>query len=731
MAVTEQTPRNVSIAAPGATQFPYSFKIISKADLLVQVNGVTKTVDVDYTVDGVGQDAGGTVTFMTPLSGGETVVRKRNMRYERATDYQNLGDLRSATLNNDQDAPILMIQQLAEENDRSLRLPIDSTASAELPTLEPLAPLVVNADGTGFEMGSTTLTGDMLLRGALKGYYGPSLVADFGGVGDDATDNAAAFTAAESSSYARIYLPKGTYYTSGSASALAKHYYGPGLIRTSGGDRLPGRFTYLTSRPATGTGSDLNRFFSADLSKVDAEYFLLGSATANLRKGISEPYYESATTPHFQVFTNRSGWSGVTALLASPVASGATTAVLNSVEGFAVNDVVIFLDAATETASAATTITAIDSGTKTITFTPATTTAYIANDRVTHGKRTMNPLYYQQVNHFGGGDAYAHLTRVNVGYTALAGQTHVFFTATGGLYGGELSAESAGVFLTGTEINHIDNGYDIAVVGDIRNFQRTNATGARGAFWIGHQIKSEGSQPLDAGYNLNGKFKAGVDLVKGDFGTDKAAVSMKRGDRIVGNSSATDMAGYSLVGNVIGNAWIEYSSNFEGWDIRVAGNSKVQVLDAEVRVLSADYKVDGGRIYGTALHNNASGLEGAAAHFVGSGTYTPSVTLVSNADSASALEAQYIRVGRVVHVSGQITIDATTASTAVTVEISLPIATTLAGGRQLAGTIATSDVANGSGRVFGNITSHRAALQIIAPGTGAYSYSYHFSYLVN
>lgn len=120
MAVPEQTPRNVSIAAPGATVFPYDFKIIASADLLVQVDGADKTLGVDYTVSDVGVDVGGNVTFVVPMVGGETVLRRSDMPYKRDTDYQNLGDLRSDTLNNDQDAPILMIRQLGDGLSRAL-----------------------------------------------------------------------------------------------------------------------------------------------------------------------------------------------------------------------------------------------------------------------------------------------------------------------------------------------------------------------------------------------------------------------------------------------------------------------------------------------------------------------------------------------------------------------------------------------------------------------------------
>lgn len=170
MAITQQNPRNVSVAAPGATVFPYDFKVLADTDLLVQVDGVTKAVGVDFTLSGVGMDAGGNITFLAPLVGGETVMRKREMPFQRLTDFQALGDLRSATLNNDQDAPVMMAQQLRDDYERALRVPASTPVAfaAEISgKLAPLGPLVINASGDGIEVGSTVLTGDMLLRGDL------------------------------------------------------------------------------------------------------------------------------------------------------------------------------------------------------------------------------------------------------------------------------------------------------------------------------------------------------------------------------------------------------------------------------------------------------------------------------------------------------------------------------------------------------------------------------------
>lgn len=166
MTIQNQTIRNVSVASAGATVFSYGFKVLAQSDLQVQVNGVDKLVGADFTLSGVGDEGGGNITFVTPMQGGEVVVRRRRMAISRLNDL-NPDALTSAALNNDQDAPIMLLQQLADDVGRALKLPLSATGAVDLRTLMPLAPLVVSSDGQGVESGSTALTGDMLLRSNL------------------------------------------------------------------------------------------------------------------------------------------------------------------------------------------------------------------------------------------------------------------------------------------------------------------------------------------------------------------------------------------------------------------------------------------------------------------------------------------------------------------------------------------------------------------------------------
>lgn len=126
MTVSAQTPLNRSTANGVTTVFPYNFKVLAAADLEVSIDGVVKTLTTHYTLSGVGDDGGGNVTMLSAPTAGGIVVRRRNMAYTRVTDYQDQGELPTATLDADFDASVLLSQQLAEGLERAVKVPITS-----------------------------------------------------------------------------------------------------------------------------------------------------------------------------------------------------------------------------------------------------------------------------------------------------------------------------------------------------------------------------------------------------------------------------------------------------------------------------------------------------------------------------------------------------------------------------------------------------------------------------
>lgn len=151
-------------------------------------------------------------------------------------------------------------------------------------------------------------------------------------------------------------------------------------------------------------------------------------------------------------------------------------------------------------------------------------------------------------------------------------------------------------------------------------------------------------------------------------------------------------------------------------------NTRVTVYTNNALRLEVD---NVGRLSGRALHNNASLPTGTTNHYIASGTYTPTLTNVSNAGSLTAAVCQWVRVGNVVTVSGSATVTPSSAGV-VRIGITLPIGSGLTASNQLAGTGCGED--GDIGRVYGDATNDRAEIRI---GLAfASTVSFHFTYLI-
>lgn len=130
MTVPVQVPFSSSTASGSTTVFPFNFKIAAAADLSVTLNGVLQTTG--YTVSGVGETAGGDVTFLVAPPNGTKVVRFLNPVLNRSVDYQQFGDWNSPVVNLDFDRLWLAMQMLNQNTNRSLKLPVDTAANQEI-----------------------------------------------------------------------------------------------------------------------------------------------------------------------------------------------------------------------------------------------------------------------------------------------------------------------------------------------------------------------------------------------------------------------------------------------------------------------------------------------------------------------------------------------------------------------------------------------------------------------
>lgn len=145
-----------------ATSFSFSFKTFAAGDLVVTRTssvGVETTLvkDSDYSVSLNGdQDTspGGSITYPisgSPLASGEQLTITSALAYEQTTDLLGGGAFNARVIEDTFDRMVIQIQQLDERADRTLTLPVGSTASAALPAPEALNLLAWNATADGVQ----------------------------------------------------------------------------------------------------------------------------------------------------------------------------------------------------------------------------------------------------------------------------------------------------------------------------------------------------------------------------------------------------------------------------------------------------------------------------------------------------------------------------------------------------------------------------------------------------
>lgn len=136
-----------------------------------------------------------------------------------------------------------------------------------------------------------------------------------------------------------------------------------------------------------------------------------------------------------------------------------------------------------------------------------------------------------------------------------------------------------------------------------------------------------------------------------------------------------------------------------------------------------------GALYGTALHNNAGAVTGATNQYVVSGTYTPTLTNVTNVTVSTARQCTWMRVGNMVTVAGQVDVDPTAAG-ATELGISLPIASALTTAFQLGGTANSNVAAGEEAMIDADATNDRARIRWTAVDVTNHTYAFIFGYEV-
>ena len=162
MSVTVQSPLTAATANGSTTAFSFNFYIAASTDLVVQVDAVTKTLNVDYTVSGAGAGSGGTVTFTAAPANGATVTLYRNTLLERQDDFQTGGDLSADVLDSQFDRLWLALQEIfsgGKGAPTAVRVPPGEVINA-LPAAASRANRLIGFDALGQVIATLPTAGD-------------------------------------------------------------------------------------------------------------------------------------------------------------------------------------------------------------------------------------------------------------------------------------------------------------------------------------------------------------------------------------------------------------------------------------------------------------------------------------------------------------------------------------------------------------------------------------------
>lgn len=136
------------------TTFRYDFRIILDGHLLVvltDADGVstTLTLNVDYTVSGVGDEEGGSIEAISAPATGETITILRNLPFTQDTDLENQGAFQAQTIEDALDLAVMRDLVLLGRVGNSIHAPDTEEVSMELPpvALRKNAYLLFDANG--------------------------------------------------------------------------------------------------------------------------------------------------------------------------------------------------------------------------------------------------------------------------------------------------------------------------------------------------------------------------------------------------------------------------------------------------------------------------------------------------------------------------------------------------------------------------------------------------------
>lgn len=175
MTIETTTIKTVALGNGATTVWPYTFLIPSASDLVLSIVDVasgneTIIPPVNYTVTGIGNPAGGSVTY--PLSGGPLtnasyIVIERQLPLTQETDLLNQGATYPAAIEDALDFLTMITQQLQDQINRSIVFSIADTTEQTLPTATARANKQLGFDANGNPIAIAALNPSVTVSAAM------------------------------------------------------------------------------------------------------------------------------------------------------------------------------------------------------------------------------------------------------------------------------------------------------------------------------------------------------------------------------------------------------------------------------------------------------------------------------------------------------------------------------------------------------------------------------------
>lgn len=178
MTVTATTVKSGPYNGNGSTdEFDYDFRVNDKTHLLVihtdeDAAETTLTVDVDYTVNNVGNENGGTITVTTPPATGEKITIKLNQPLTQDDEFTNQGPYLSEVTEARFDYVTRLIQQVSERVDRAVVVDISSDTDPE-DLIDELTQAAADAEEANIEAQAAAEQATEAADSFTALYYGP------------------------------------------------------------------------------------------------------------------------------------------------------------------------------------------------------------------------------------------------------------------------------------------------------------------------------------------------------------------------------------------------------------------------------------------------------------------------------------------------------------------------------------------------------------------------------